>query len=194
MREALAFALQDYAGALVLISHDRALLETCVDEYLLVADGGIRLWEEDLDGYAKLLREASTTAKTPSAKALIVTDKVATAHTTAQEPAVPAVTAREMPEDARLKRQQAAQKREQLRPLKKQLEQLEKQLKECTLHLEEIEQKLTDETLYQSEKKQELQKLLAARTVSQKQQKDIEEALLSAMEHLELLERKVTGC
>ena len=180
MREALALALQDFAGALVLISHDRALLETCVDDYLLVADGGIHIWEEDLDAYAKHLRELSTTTKTQSAKALAAADKAEQEKQAARE--------KESPEDARLKRQQAAQKREQLRPLKKQIEKLEKQLQDGSQTLADIEQQLADESLYQPDRKNELQQLLAAQANAQKQQASLEEQLLNAMEQLEQLE------
>ena len=41
VREALAYALQSFNGALMLISHDRFLLESTVDEYWLVDDGQV---------------------------------------------------------------------------------------------------------------------------------------------------------
>jgi ATP-binding cassette subfamily F protein 3 len=41
MREALTFAMQDYEGGMVFVSHDRHLLRTCADELLLVADGKV---------------------------------------------------------------------------------------------------------------------------------------------------------
>ena len=49
-------ALQDYAGAVVLVSHDRALLESCCERYLRVYAGGVSAFDEDLDTYARLLR------------------------------------------------------------------------------------------------------------------------------------------
>ena len=57
MREALAVALQQYDGALLLVSHDRHLLRACVDDYWLVADGGVSRFKGDVDAYATL-REA----------------------------------------------------------------------------------------------------------------------------------------
>ncbi len=42
MREALTLALQEFDGAVLLVSHDRHLLETTVDEFLLVAEGTVR--------------------------------------------------------------------------------------------------------------------------------------------------------
>ena len=53
MREALTMALQSFAGAIVLVSHDRHLLKATVDEYWLVEDGKVELFEGDLDDYHK---------------------------------------------------------------------------------------------------------------------------------------------
>ena len=53
MRQALARALQDYAGAVVMVSHDRHLLRTVVDEFYLVADGRATPFDGDLDDYAR---------------------------------------------------------------------------------------------------------------------------------------------
>jgi ATP-binding cassette subfamily F protein 3 len=51
MREALSLALQDFGGALVLVSHDRSLLKRVVDELWLVEDGKVTTFSGDLDAY-----------------------------------------------------------------------------------------------------------------------------------------------
>ncbi|MFC3625380.1 ATP-binding cassette domain-containing protein [Vogesella amnigena] len=51
MRHALTMALQDFAGALVVVSHDRALLEATTDDFWLVADGGVQAFDGDLEDY-----------------------------------------------------------------------------------------------------------------------------------------------
>ena len=51
MREALTEALQDYAGALIVVAHDRHLLRATADELWLVADGAVRMFDGDLDDY-----------------------------------------------------------------------------------------------------------------------------------------------
>ena len=69
MREALALALQQYGGALLLVSHDRRMLRRCVDSLWLVADGGVRPFRGDLDDYAAsngVLGARQTAAGTPS--------------------------------------------------------------------------------------------------------------------------------
>ncbi|MBN9052206.1 MAG: ABC-F family ATP-binding cassette domain-containing protein, partial [Rhizobiales bacterium] len=57
-REALIQALNDFPGAVILISHDRHLIEACVDRLWLVKGGTVRSFDGDLDGYrADLLAE-----------------------------------------------------------------------------------------------------------------------------------------
>ena len=51
MREAVALALQEYEGAMVLVSHDRHLLRTATDTLMIVADGALAPFDGDLDDY-----------------------------------------------------------------------------------------------------------------------------------------------
>jgi ATP-binding cassette subfamily F protein 3 len=57
MREALAEALNDFEGAIVLVSHDRSLLGLVCDSFWRVADGEVEPFEGDLDDYARWLRQ-----------------------------------------------------------------------------------------------------------------------------------------
>ena len=65
MREALTFAMQDYEGGVVFVSHDRHLLRTCADELLLVADGKVTEFDGDLDDYAAWLAAQRSAEKAP---------------------------------------------------------------------------------------------------------------------------------
>ncbi|MCK6389841.1 MAG: ATP-binding cassette domain-containing protein [Azonexus sp.] len=65
MREALTFAMQDFEGGMVIVSHDRHLLRTCADELLLVADGKATPFDGDLDDYAAWLAAQRTAEKAP---------------------------------------------------------------------------------------------------------------------------------
>ena len=69
MREALTFALQDYEGGMVVVSHDRHLLRTCADELLLVADGQVTEFDGDLDDYAAWLAAQRNAEKAPEPEA-----------------------------------------------------------------------------------------------------------------------------
>ena len=57
MRHALTLALQEYEGAIVLVSHDRHLLRTTADNLWLVANGGVQPFDGDLDDYRDWLRQ-----------------------------------------------------------------------------------------------------------------------------------------
>ena len=73
MREALAEALSDFEGAIVMVSHDRHLIGLVSDEYWRVHDGVVEPFDGDLDDYAAWLRsrpapgEDKTLAAKPAA-------------------------------------------------------------------------------------------------------------------------------
>jgi ATP-binding cassette subfamily F protein 3 len=54
--------LQDYQGALIVVSHDRHLLRTVTDEFLLVAEGRAQPFDGDLDDYRDWLNERQRAA------------------------------------------------------------------------------------------------------------------------------------
>jgi ATP-binding cassette subfamily F protein 3 len=53
MREALALALQEFEGAVVVVSHDRQLLGSVVDQFWLVHEGNAVVYDDDLDSYSQ---------------------------------------------------------------------------------------------------------------------------------------------
>ncbi|QDW67931.1 ABC-F family ATP-binding cassette domain-containing protein [Luteimonas granuli] len=67
MREALAEALSDFPGAIVLVSHDRHLIGLVSDTYWRVADGMVQPFDGDLDDYAAWLRSRPQDAKAAGA-------------------------------------------------------------------------------------------------------------------------------
>ena len=69
MREALAEALQEYEGAMILVSHDRHLLRSCADKLLLVADGHVGEYDGDLDDYRRWLADSRSPGTTKSTDA-----------------------------------------------------------------------------------------------------------------------------
>lgn len=123
MREALAEALESYTGAMVLVSHDRELLERVCDRFWRVRAGRVEVYEGDLEDYT---REVSQVDESPSL---------------AQTP-LPAV------HQAREKRQLAAQQREALRPLQKVAAGLESRYSALQADLVKLEQALADPDLY----------------------------------------------
>jgi ATP-binding cassette subfamily F protein 3 len=66
-RQALAQALSEYDGAVVMISHDRHLLDACADRLWIVRDGTVRVYDGDIDTYrAACLAETTTQVRMPS--------------------------------------------------------------------------------------------------------------------------------
>ncbi len=126
MREALADALNDYPGALVLVSHDRHLLGLVCDDFWRVADGEVVRFDGDLDDYARWLRSRQQAGG----------DKPARAQAAAQP-------------DARERRRAAARERERTRELRKQLDRLESRVADIDRRLDDIERKLADPEIYQ---------------------------------------------
>ncbi len=57
MREALAQALTDFEGALIVVAHDRALLSAATDQWMLVADGKLSAFAGDLDDYKEWAKQ-----------------------------------------------------------------------------------------------------------------------------------------
>ncbi|MGO3858479.1 MAG: ATP-binding cassette domain-containing protein [Neisseriaceae bacterium] len=66
LRHALTFALQSFSGALILVSHDRSLLEATTDSFLLVQDGKLTPFDGDLNAY-RLWRLEQFSSKAPAA-------------------------------------------------------------------------------------------------------------------------------
>ncbi len=67
MRHSLITALQDFAGAVIVVSHDRGLLRSVCDQFWLVADGRVVDFEGDLEDYSNWLEKRGSTASTPAA-------------------------------------------------------------------------------------------------------------------------------
>lgn len=64
MRQALTVALQSFAGALIIVSHDRHLMANSVDEFLLIEGGKVRQFNGDLGDYrTKVLPNTKTVSE-----------------------------------------------------------------------------------------------------------------------------------
>lgn len=138
MRQALVLALQDFEGAIILIAHDRYLLESCVDEFYLVADGKVSEFNGDIDDYQKWLNDDKKTQA--------IQQKSNTNQSTAP--------------DKKQQRKQQAELRKQTAPLKKQAQKLEQQIQAWQQQLEEVEATLADNAIYSAEHKEKLTQLL----------------------------------
>ncbi len=66
-RRALLDALNDYEGAVILITHDRSLIELVADRLWLTADGRIKPFAGDMDDYARFVLDRAKAGSDPSA-------------------------------------------------------------------------------------------------------------------------------
>jgi ATP-binding cassette subfamily F protein 3 len=128
MREALAEALSDFDGAIVLVSHDRHLIGLVCDTFWRVAGGRVEEFDGDLDAYAAWLRSR------PGSDAAAV-DKSKAAAKTAAGPAKTALPQRETPEQ---------------RQAKNRLRRVEEQMARKQEELDEVTAKLADPALYEN--------------------------------------------
>jgi len=162
MRHALTLALQEFSGAVLIVSHDRHLLSSTCDEYWLVAQQRlVEPFSGSLDDYARWLLEFRAQQK-PQATAPAA-DK----------------------ENRREQRQIAAQQRKQQSALKKQAEKCEAQLSEVQQQLAHLQQQLAQSSLYEAAQKDKLRDTLAQQRTLQAQQDELEQAWLMALEALE---------
>ncbi len=72
MRQALTMALQNFDGAIVVVSHDRHLLRNTVDEFWLVCDGAVGEYEGDLEDYERWLAERRKDEESPPPRREVV--------------------------------------------------------------------------------------------------------------------------
>ncbi len=139
-REALTVALAQFEGTLVLVSHDRHLLRATTDEFLIVADGGLRPFDGDLDDYRDWL------FRTRLAR---------------PEPAMPAA---ERLTDRREQRRQEAAARQRLsaqrKPIEARIQRLEALMARAESRKAELDALLADPALYTEGSKETLKALL----------------------------------
>ncbi|SBS31421.1 putative ABC transporter ATP-binding protein YheS [Marinomonas spartinae] len=165
MRQALTEALQEFPGSILLVSHDRHLLNSTVDEFYLVADHHIQPFEGDLAAYHAWLQARQANAAQIE-KNELNPDKVEKV-------------------DRKEERRKAAELREKLRPLRKQIEKYEKAVQTAQSHLDKISDAMTDATLYEAEQRDKLQTLLSEEAKWKKALEENEEAWFEAQEELE---------
>ncbi|UIJ75755.1 ATP-binding cassette domain-containing protein [Acinetobacter sp. SH20PTE14] len=176
MRHALTMALQDFEGAVVLVSHERQLIASVCDELLLVHHGKCREFDGDLVVYADWLRQAridmmknSQQAPTP------IKSQVETKQTISKV-------------DKEAQRKEAARQRELTRPIRKNIEKNEAQISKIQPRLNEIEELLADSALYEASRKDDLLKLMNEQTELKAKLESVEEQMLELMMELEEME------
>ncbi|ATZ61852.1 ATP-binding cassette domain-containing protein [Acinetobacter bereziniae] len=176
MRHALTMALQDFEGAVVLVSHERQLIASVCDELILVHAGESKEFDGDLQDYAAWLRQARIdmmkNGQKPSAPI--------------QSQVVEKTSISKVDKEAQ--RKEAARQRELSRPIRKNIEKIESQIGKIQPRLVEIEESLADSVLYEANRKDDLLKLMNEQTELKTKLEQAEEQMLELMMELETLE------
>ncbi|NOQ87933.1 MAG: ATP-binding cassette domain-containing protein, partial [Gammaproteobacteria bacterium] len=139
MREALAEALQDFSGAMVIVSHDRHLLNSTCDQLLLVNQQSVSEFPLSLDEYPKWLSEHNIDR--------IKQTKISTSNN-------------DQNISNKQRKQLEAEHRKKTQPLRKKIKLLEDEMHKISEKLTEINQQLSDGDIYAEKNKQKLQQLL----------------------------------
>ena len=130
-REALVHALTEYEGALILISHDRHLVEACADRLWVVRNGTVTTYDGDIGSYrAEILAERGAgTRQRSKANDLGISARKARAE----------------------QRRASANRRAGLAPLKKEMQMAEKTVERITGEIAKLDKLLADPTLYEGD-------------------------------------------
>jgi len=164
MRNALALALQDFEGAMVIVSHDRHMLRTTADRLWLVHGGRVEEFPHSLDDYPRWLA-AQEAASGPAAEPALETEHSAAAR--------------------KDRRRLEAELRKRLQPLRREVERLEVEMNRLGREQGALEQALADPALYAESSKERLRQVLADKARVDAALAQVEEAWLAACEALE---------
>ncbi|PHS72987.1 MAG: ABC transporter ATP-binding protein [Cycloclasticus sp.] len=160
MRHALSTALQDFSGAMIIVSHDRHLLRTITDQFLLVANGQVTLFDGDLDDYASWIKNQAK-----------LIEKASTSNT--------------LNNSRKNQKKQQASDRQKQKPLRDALRKAEKQLEKLYAKQQQLEEKLADADIYLPEQKAQLASLISDKKKLDVELTHTEDAWLTAQDALE---------
>ncbi len=158
MRDALALALQAYSGAVIIVAHDRNLLEKIVDEFWLIENGSLTTYRGDLDDYTESRQQQADLAAPTSKNAV---------------------------NSRKRQRQERAAARKSEQDLRKTIKQLERDIEQGTATLKSLEATLADKETYAQMPADDLNALLTEAAAARKNIEALEEAWLSVSSKLE---------
>lgn len=160
-RQALVQALNEYDGAVLLISHDRHLVEATIDRLWLVQKGSVAPFDGDLSDYKRIILE------------------------TEKKPKQDQATSRSKTASKEKQRQSAADARRFLKPLKDRISRLEDRLSKTEKALLALENALGDPAIYAPENKAKLLQISDKTQTLKAQKSDLEMGWLEAQDDLE---------
>jgi len=168
-RDALDMALQDFNGALILVTHDKHLLASIADQFWWVHNGGVQLYHGDLESYLQARLKAIK--ETQAVTKLAVGEDEAPSN------------------NKKLQRQQNANLRKQLdqkiKPLQQSVKKLEKQLETAQTELSELHSLMEDSSIYDASNKQKLTDAIKRQAQVESLIEEVEMAWLEQQELIE---------
>jgi len=161
MREAISMALQDYQGAVILVSHDQHLIDSVVDDLWYVHAGDVHHFEGDLQAYQKHIKAELRAYNNNDSEA--PNNQTKASSGTGQSHQV---------------------NRKQLKAQRNRLQKLEKQLQTLTTKKQQLADELNNEDLYSDDQADKLQRLLADSEATNDQLDSVEAEWLELAEQL----------
>ncbi|CAM3470254.1 ABC-F family ATP-binding cassette domain-containing protein [Bordetella flabilis] len=173
-REALAAALAEFAGSMLLVSHDRHLLRTTVDSFWIVADGKVLEFDGDLEDYRDWLSARNAGEKADAVRAA-------------------AAAGTEAAPDRKQQRRQEAEQRQRLaaarKPLEAKLGKVEAEMEKARSRLAALDLLIADADLYSDARRTERQQVMAEHGELAKRMGELEEHWLTLQEEIEAVEK-----
>ncbi|MDO5356148.1 MAG: ATP-binding cassette domain-containing protein [Conchiformibius sp.] len=167
MRHALTLALQSFQGALIVVSHDRSLLESTTDQFLLIHQGSLQPFDGDLDDYRQWrLQQNQSNAPAASERGQSRKD------------------------NKRLEAQIRQERARRSKPLQQKIQQAEQEMARLQQRQSELDAYLGDENAYAPDNKAALQQALAEAAQIKSRLNACEEDWLAWQEALEEINRE----
>jgi len=168
MRLALSLALQDYEGAVVLVSHDRHMLRSVTDRFLLVDSGRIAPFDGSLEDYHQWFLRSSEESSVDTPQ-----------------------SGDAAPLSKKQQRQQQAQRRQSMQPLKSELKKIEERIEALQEQKGHFELELACPTIYEADQKDRLMGIFAAQSSLNNELAALEGQWLKLSEELEAMGQEV---
>ncbi len=166
MRHALSVALQEFQGAIILVSHDRYLLRSVTDKLLLVANTKVQHFDGDLDDYRQWLADRKQQQNNKQSEDSLSESTVS----------------------RKQQRKLDAERRQKLKPLYDAVKKAEQKMEKLHQQQQQLEKILADPEIYSETEKDRLKKVLQEKAQLDKAIEKIEADWLVAGEQLELAE------
>lgn len=180
-REALSTALAEFSGSMLLVSHDRHLLRTTVDQFWIVADGTVQPFDGDLEDYRDWLQARAAGIRSEERAA-------------ARQSANDGQGSNQNRKEVRRQEAEARQALARLRkPLEQKLQKIEKEMDHLQSDQADLDRLIADPEFYTSADRDLRTSSLARHGENAKKLAQLEESWLALQEEMESLETAATS-